>query len=66
MTKSARQNNILEYGLAADARPNANEELWARVAHVLVPVAYWGFLAAVGGVFVGALVLWGMLIALVV
>jgi hypothetical protein len=64
--ESARPRNVLPYRSPDDARRDAREELWGRVADVLVPVAYWVFVAVVVGAFLGAVVLWGMLISVAV
>ena len=56
---------VLPYRDRSEDRRVGEEEFWGGVADVIVPVAYWGLLAAVTAAFVGAVVLWGVLISLV-
>ena len=54
---------VLAYRPADADRAQLENEYWGRVADVLVPVAYWTALAGIAAAFLGAVVLWGVLIA---
>lgn len=55
---------VLPYRDAAEDRRAAVNEGWERLADVIVPVAFWSAFALVVAVFLGAVVLWGVLISL--
>jgi hypothetical protein len=58
-----RPTVILQYRAAAEDHVDLKNEFWGSVADVLVPVAYWTVVTGVVAVFLGAVVLWGVLIA---
>ena len=54
---------VLPYRAAEEDRDQLDNEFWGRVAEVIVPLAYWAVVAGAATAFLGAVVLWGVLIA---
>ena len=61
---SAPQAPLLDYRNVVEDRRALDEQCWERVADVIVPVAFWGFFGVIVAAFLGAVVLWGVLISL--